>query len=486
MSATVTFEPLPDSKHQFESISIDLHGRDQVYVIGFPRHSLVPTPSSSSSLDSPSASECDSECTRDGDHYHRGRSVRRSNKAAKDTSKTKSGIVVNELAFSNELVEDKLCVVPADPDIPLKMRFVFAAIWLAPGYKVMILPSGGTKIYYQRAIPGNPMWRRINQGYGVELSDRFMTVLDKGIHIKIDARPNKHSHNMHGRELLRRVLRYLRRSASTMRSSSQQPTSRASTFPLHPHPLVRQIHTEIEGTERHDGVRPYQIAACVRVSWADGLGENMRFEPEKGLLETLRKEREEKWREKEEEDKERAERQVEMMDEKDIDKMEVEANPFLDDAKGMKENYQKKEDAISAGASSPATSTPSVNATQEVERGRARERALPPIPEAEHEHEHEHEQEIAQASKTPLAINSSPRPSRPQRTKSNTTRLPSRPRDSLPERGSRSQSKVEFKGFKEPEDYSLKSTRSKESNGRSSERRSDRAASPRRVASRSM
>ncbi|KAL5500944.1 hypothetical protein ACEPAH_9331 [Sanghuangporus vaninii] len=481
MSATVTFEPLSDSKHQFESINIDLRGRDQVYVVGFPRHSLVPTLNSSSSLDSPSASECDSECTRDGDHYQRGRSVRRSNKAAKDTSKTKSGIVVNELGFSNELVEDKLCVVPADPDTPLKMRIVFAAIWLAPGYKVMILPSEGTKIYYQRAIPGNAVWRRIKQGYGVELSDRFLTVLDKGIHIKIDTRPNKHSHNMHGRELLRRVLRYLRRSASDTRSSFRQPASRASTFPLHPHPLVRQIHTEIEGTKWHDGVRPYQIAACVRVSWTDGLGEGMRFEPEKGLLETLRKEREEKWREKEKEDKERTDRQAEMMDEKDIDKMEVEANPFLDDAKGIKENDQKKKDTILAGASSLATYA---SGTQGAERGRARERALPPIPEAEIEHEHE--QEVVQASNTSSTANSSSRPSRPQRTKSNTTRLPGRPRDSSPERGPQSQSNVESKGSKERENYSLKSTRSKESNGRSSERQSDRAASPRRVASGSM
>ncbi|KAL5480311.1 hypothetical protein ACEPAI_1581 [Sanghuangporus weigelae] len=485
MSATVTFAPLPDSEHQFESTSIDLRGRDQVYVIGFPRHSLVPTPRSSSSLDSPSASECDSECTRDGDHYHRGRSARRSNKAAKkDTSKVKSGIVVNALGFSNELVEDKLCVVQADPDIPLKMRIVFAAIWLAPGYKVMILPSEGTKIYYQRAIPGNAMWTRINQGYGVELSDRFMTVLDEGIHIKIDTRPNKHSRNMHGKELLRRVLRYLRRSASTMGSLSQQSPSRASTFPLHPHPLVRQIHTEIEGTERHDGVRPYQIAACVRVSWTDGLGESMRFEPEKGLLETLRKEREEKWREKEKEDRERADLQAEMMDEKDIDNMEVEANLFSDDAKGMKENDQKKKDAILADVSSLAASTPSASGTQGAERGRARERVLPPIPEAEHEHEHE--QEVVQASSTSSTASSSSRPSRPQRTKSNTTRLPSRPRDSLPECGPQSQSKVESKGSKESEDYPLKPTRSKESNGRSSERRSDRAASPRRVASRSM
>ncbi|KAL5512439.1 hypothetical protein ACEPAG_3431 [Sanghuangporus baumii] len=483
MSATVTFEPLPDSEHQFESTSIDLRGRDQVYVIGFPRHSLVPTPSSSSSLDSPSTSECDSECTRDGDHYHRGRSARRSSKAAKNTSKVKSGIMVNELGFSNDLVEDKLCVVPADPDITLKMRIVFAAIWLAPGYKVMILPSEGTKIYYQRAIPGNPMWRRINQGYGVELSDRFMTVLDKGIHIKIDIRPNRHSHNMHGRELLRRVLRYIRPSAST---TSQQPTPRASTFPLQPHPLVRQVHTEIEGTERHDGLRPYQIAACVRVSWTDGLGESLHFEPEKGFLEMLRKEREEKWREKEKEDRERADRQAEMMDEKDIDKMEVEANPFLDDAKGMKENDQKKKDAFLASASSLAASTPSTSGTQGAERGRARERALPPIPEVEHEHEHEHEQEVVQESSTSPTASSSSRPSRPQRTKSNTTKLPSRPRDSLPVRGAQSQSKVESKSSKESEDHFLKPTRSKESNGRSSERRSDRAASPRRGASRSM
>lgn len=49
--------------------------------------------------------------------------------------------------------------------------------------QVMLIPAEGIQVSYQRAIQGNEQWRKVRSGYGVDLADPLMTVLDNAIHI---------------------------------------------------------------------------------------------------------------------------------------------------------------------------------------------------------------------------------------------------------------------------------------------------------------
>lgn len=146
VNASVVFEPLPDSEPQFEPTTIELNKENKVYIVGFPRHSLIHVPTVSSPTPPYSS---DSECTtqyRSSDSSSFRSSMRGGEGVEGKVSavakmirrKGREGITASDLGIANELVEDKLCVVPAELDVAREMRVVYAAIWLAPGYKVSI------------------------------------------------------------------------------------------------------------------------------------------------------------------------------------------------------------------------------------------------------------------------------------------------------------------------------------------------------------